>query len=113
MAITYTWGIQELEYSNDEINGVSAVHWYCRAEEDEHYKDVYGQIDLSYDSSSENFISYEDLTELTVLDWVFNHPSIDRVLTESILADQISAEKTPQTLTGKPWSLTPQATNGE
>lgn len=72
MAITTTWTINNMEHINDD-GGVIAVHWSCtaRAETGESAVEA-GKLRCEYDATSPDFVAYDQLTEATVLGWVYD-----------------------------------------
>jgi hypothetical protein len=72
MAITTTWTINNMEHINDD-GGVIAVHWSCtaRAETGESAVEA-DKLRCEPNPSSPDFVAYDQLTEATVLGWVYN-----------------------------------------
>jgi hypothetical protein len=108
MTIQYNWKITNLECSNDENKAVFSVAWQCSAEDTyeniRYSKDSYGKEYVTPDLESDNFISYENITEQIALNWLYNLESFEPEIIEQGLAEQILLAKTPRTLTGKPWA---------
>jgi len=83
MAITCTWSVNDMTHK-DSDGGVFLVYWSCVARNqtgtDGMGNPVYGpesateggKLRCEYDASSPDFIPYADLTEATVLGWVYN-----------------------------------------
>ena len=74
MAITCTWSVSNMMHK-DSDGGVFLVYWNMVAESDG--DPVYtassgGKLRCEYDASSPDFIPYADLTEATVLGWVYD-----------------------------------------
>lgn len=74
MAITTTWSVSNMTHK-DSDGGVFLVYWSCVAASDG--ETVYtategGKLRLTYDASAPDFIPYADLTEATVLGWVYD-----------------------------------------
>ncbi len=73
MAQTTTWKIKNMIRDNS-TGGVKTVYWECNV----HDKDTDcsategGKLFLAPDASASDFVAYDDLTETTVLGWVYN-----------------------------------------
>ena len=108
MAITYTWTIPTVE-RNLSDGGVVTAHWRCNASETvgtgdnavTYKKLACGSCDFTPDANAEGFIAYDSLTEADVLGWV--QGLVSKEDTESVLALEIEADKTPTTGQGVPW----------
>ena len=102
------WKILTLE-SNTADGGVTAAHWHVSAEETVGTGDdavtytasSYGSCGFIPDSSADGFVSYADLTEAQVLNWVWD--AIDKDSIEASLTAKIEADKNPVSDTGVPW----------
>ena len=95
--MTTTWTISTLD-SNTADGFVFCAHWNCTAVDGEHSASVYGTVSWSEGAPT---IPYANLTEATVLNWVWE--SVDKTATESALAAQIALLKNPVKATGTPW----------
>lgn len=74
MAINTTWSINDMRRV-DADGGVIVVYWSMVAASDGAGGETAsegGQLRLTYDASSSDFIPYADLTEADVLGWVYN-----------------------------------------
>jgi len=74
MAITCTWSVNDMTH-NDADGGVILVYWTMVAASDgepSYTATDGGKLRLTYDASSPDYIPYADLTEATVLGWVYN-----------------------------------------
>jgi len=72
MAITTTWSVKNMERMTED-GGVIAVHWSCTAQSDTGESAVEaGKLRCQYDATSPDFVAYDQLTEETVLGWVYN-----------------------------------------
>ena len=74
MAITTTWSVSDMTHK-DSDGGVFLVYWSLVAASDG--DPVYtategGKLRLTYDASAPDFVPYADLTEATVLGWVYD-----------------------------------------
>lgn len=94
MAITHTWDIRKLIQKNDSTGTVIQVYFKVHSTEDEYYYVSAGNIDLDVDNI-QNFISYENLTEELVIQWVQDKlgPSLGGY--EQTNIDWINAAKNP------------------
>lgn len=91
------WSIVNME--RDMANGFVRVgHWICVGTDGEFSASVYSTCSFE----GELTVPYEQLTEATVLSWVWQ--SVDKEATEAAVAAQIEAQKNPVTATGLPWS---------
>ena len=97
--MTTTWIISQLD-RNTSNGFVTTAHWQAKAVDGEHTASVY-----STSSWSEGTVNtpYADLTQETVLGWVWAN-GVDKQAIEDLLADQIALQKEPVTASGTPWS---------
>lgn len=96
MTATITWKISQLD-RNTADGFVTTAHWRCDAIDG----DFSGSVYASCGFEGELSVPYEQLTEATVLGWVWQ--SVDKEATEAAVAAQIEAQKNPVTATGLPW----------
>jgi len=97
MSITYTWKITNLD-SNTADGFVTTAHWTAVAVDGEHSASAYATVSWAEGTPA---IPYANLTEETVLEWVWN--AVDKSATEASLAAQIELLKNPVKATGTPW----------
>lgn len=74
MAQTTTWKINDMK-RDTATGGVNTVYWECRVQDDTHTDCTAvegGKLRLEPDATAADFVAYEDLTEATVLGWVYN-----------------------------------------
>lgn len=99
------WSIPNLERKTAD-GFVFTAHWRCTAEEtvgeDTFSASSYGTCGFTYDASSPDFVPYDQLTEVQVLQWVWND-GVDKDATEAALQANIDAQKNPTTADGVPW----------
>ena len=95
--MTTTWTISTLD-SNTADGFVTTAHWQATAVDGEHTASIYATVSWSEGTPT---IPYANLTEATVLNWVWE--SVDKTATESALAAQIALLKNPVKATGTPW----------
>ena len=100
----------EIKYSirqlqrNTSDGGVIDAHWQAVATEDKYNASAYGCVSFEPDSSDNNFIPFEDLTEEVVIQWVKDKLGEEYVTTlEQGLAAQIEDQKAPKVASGLPW----------
>ena len=93
-----TWTISQLD-RNTSNGFVTTAHWQVTAVDGEHTASVY-----STSSWSDGTVNtpYADLTQATVLGWVWAN-GVDKQATEDALAAQIALKKAPVTASGTPW----------
>ena len=88
MAQTTTWKINDME-RNTSTGGVEVVYWECRVVDDTHTDCAAtesGKLRLTPDANADDFIAYDNLTEATVLGWVY-----DSLREDSETADEAKA----------------------
>ena len=74
MAQTTTWKIMDMNRATD-TGAVDTVYWECRVQDDTHTECQAvegGKLRLTPDPEAADFIAYADLTEATVLGWVYD-----------------------------------------
>jgi len=92
-----TWTISNLDRDTDD-GYVTTAHWTATAVDGEHTASIYATVSWAEGTPA---ISYANLTEATVLAWVWNN--VDKAATESALAAQIALLKAPVKASGTPW----------
>jgi hypothetical protein len=101
---TFNWTVAQLERELSD-GGVIVAHWRCTASEtvgeDTFSASSYGTCGFTPDASAPDFVTYDSLTESTVLGWMWE--SVDKDATEAALQVNIDAEKNPTTAAGVPW----------
>ena len=96
--MSVTWKISTLD--RDVATGyVTTAHWQASAVDGEHSASAYATVSWPEGTPA---IPYANLTEATVLNWVWE--SVDKDATEASLAAQIALLKNPVKATGTPWS---------
>jgi hypothetical protein len=95
--MTTTWKITNLD-SNTADGFVTTAHWTATAVDGEHSASAYATVSWAEGTPT---IAYANLTEETVLEWVWN--AIDKAATEASLAAQIALLKNPVKASGTPW----------
>ena len=100
---TITWKINNLERQTSD-GLVTVVHWGAYAEEasnDPEKPYIAGVYSTQTLERGDSFVSYDTLTEETVLGWLWT--KVDKEAVEAALEAQISAQKAPVTANGLPW----------
>lgn len=96
--MTITWTIENLE--RETANGfVKTAHWRATAIDGDYTASIYSTCSWPEGAP---VIPYEQLTEATVLGWVWE--IVDKAATEAAVAAQIQAQQNPVTATGMPWA---------
>ena len=97
--MTTQWTISTLE--RETSNGfVIVAHWQATAVDGDYTAQIYSTCSWAEGTPT---IAYADLTQETVLGWVWAN-GIDKQATEDALAANIALQKNPVTATGTPWS---------
>ena len=97
MTIAITWTINNLERQTSD-GLVTVVHWGASAVDGEYSS---GIVNTQALERGESFVSYETLTEQTVLGWLWE--KVDKDAIEAALTAQIDAQKAPVKANGLPW----------
>jgi hypothetical protein len=95
MSVTWTISTLDREVSN---GFVTTAHWNCTAVDGEYSASAYATVSWAEGTPT---IAYDNLTEATVLGWVWE--SIDKDATEASLSAQIELLKNPVVAQGTPW----------
>jgi hypothetical protein len=95
-----TWKVVDME-RNTADGGVTVVHWDVTEVDGDYSARVYGSVGLEYDASDPAFIPYDQLTENDVIVWVWTQ--VNKIETETNLANDIAAQKNPTKESGTPW----------
>ena len=96
--MTTQWTISTLE--RETSNGfVTVAHWQATAVDGDYTAQIYSTCSWADGTPT---IAYADLTQETVLGWVWAN-GVDKTATETALAAQIELQKNPVTATGTPW----------
>ena len=94
---TITWFIPNLERKTAD-GLVTVIHWNATAVDGDYSASINNTQALE---RGDSFVSYDTLTEETVLGWLWS--KIDKAAVEAALADQIEKQKNPVQLNGLPW----------
>jgi hypothetical protein len=90
------WKIVDLE-RNVTDDFVTVAHWTVTAIDGNYSASAYGSVNWG----GELVIPYEQLTESTVLDWVWQ--SVDKEVNEAAIISQVEEQKNPTKASGMPW----------
>jgi hypothetical protein len=97
--MTTTWTITTLD-RNTADGFVKTAHWTATAVDGDYSASIYSTCSWAEGTPT---IPYADLTQETVLGWVWAN-GVDKTATETALAANIALQKAPVTATGTPWS---------
>ena len=101
MTTSYNWLITQTDYET-ATGFISCAHWTCNAVDGDYTASIYSTCSWADGTPT---IAYADLTQETVLGWVWAN-GVDKQATEDALAANIALQKNPVTATGTPWSQT-------
>ena len=97
--MTTLWTISQLDRQTSD-GFVTTAHWQATAVDGEYSASVYSTCSWSDGTPT---VAYADLTEATVLGWIWAN-GVDKDATEAALAAQIAEQKAPKTARGLPWN---------
>jgi hypothetical protein len=95
---TIVWTISTLDRETSN-NFVICVHWQATATDGDYTASIYSTASWA---NGTPVIPYENLTQETVLAWVWEN--INKDATEAALAAQIAEQKAPKIARGLPWN---------
>jgi hypothetical protein len=96
--MTIVWTISNLDHQTSD-GFVTTAHWQATAVDGEHSASIVNTCSWSDGTPT---VDYADLTQETVLGWIWSH-GVDKDATEAALAAQIEMKKKPVQATGVPW----------
>ena len=96
--MTATWTISQLDRQTSD-GFVITAHWQATAVDGDYSASIYATCSWSDGTPT---IPYDQLTQETVLGWIWAN-GVDKDAVEESLAAQIEAQKNPTTATGVPW----------
>lgn len=95
---TVNWTISTLD--RDVATGfVNVAHWQASAVDGDYSASTYATSSWADGTPT---TPYADLTQATVLDWIWAN-GVDKEAVEASLQAQIDAQKNPVSATGVPW----------
>lgn len=102
--ITYKWKIESLRVNKKEgenANIVINAIWTCFGSDENKSAEVYGNT--SFPTPDGDIINYNDLTEETVLNWIFEN-GVDKSEVENKISAEIEEQLNSETENKKlPW----------
>ena len=111
MAITTNWSVNNM-VRQDADGGVVTVYYSCVASDGTYSATEGGKLRLTPDASADDFVAYTDLTEATVLGWVYDS-LVEGEETATEAKERIEADRTAKVQgqidraaaqsEGKPW----------
>ena len=106
MSVTFNWQIANLEYTNDDAQGVVVAHYKVDGVDGEHTMGAYGTQSFTPDSEADGYVAFADLTEATVVGWVQEAlGGAEKVAEiESAIQAKIDEQKNPTVRAGLPWA---------
>jgi hypothetical protein len=105
--VTLTWAVNNMtRVINDGF--VIVVDWSCTASATGVQGAFYGgQTTYKNDPSEPGFIPYDNLTQATVLGWVYEALGDQKAEIEATLTAKVEKQLAPTTAQGVPWSTAP------
>lgn len=102
MSTTYTWKIAQLE--RETADGLVIVaHYVVDAENGTYRAGAYGSI--GFERPEGDLIPFADLTEETVVGWVKDQLTAEKVAeVEAALQNQLDEQAAPTKAAGLPWA---------
>jgi len=94
-----TWNISQLDRQTSD-GFVTVAHWQAIATDGDYSASVISTCSWSEGTAT---IAYADLTQETVLGWIWAN-GVDKDAVEASLAAQIAEQKAPVKATGVPWN---------
>ena len=91
--------ISSLDSNTD--GGVKVAHWRVSKTSGDYVAGSYGSVSFTPDSSADNYVAYDSLTEENVIGWV--RASLDTAELEASLDADLAEQASPTTITGTPW----------
>jgi len=92
-----TWTINNLERQTSD-GLVKTIHWNATATDGDFSASIVNTQALE---RGDSFVSYDTLTQETVLGWLWE--KVDKDTVEAALTAQINAQKAPVSANGLPW----------
>ena len=103
MATTFTTTITSMyTLQTPDPDYIVNVLWQVEGVDGEYTGSIGGNTQFSSADQTGPVIPYADLTQATVLNWVWAN-GVDKQATEDALTAQIDLQKNPVTATGTPW----------
>jgi hypothetical protein len=100
-ATVFTWKIAQLERETQD-GFVFTAHYTVDAKDDAYSAGAYGSIGFE---RPENLVSFADLTEELVVEWVKSALTEEKVSdVEAALQSQLDEQRSPSKASGLPWN---------
>lgn len=99
---TFDWKILNLDHRTSD-GYIQVVHWQCTGTDGDLYSSVANT--LTFEDGAP-VIPYDQVTEQTVLDWIWAS-GVDKAVVEASITDRIDALKNPVQASGLPWAAAP------
>ena len=105
---TPIWSVVNLEHNLPDGDTppkgqVTIAHWTATLEDQGETASAYGSVGFG-DPEADDYIPYDQLTEIQVLQWVFDTLGSEQVTAiNDGLANQIEQKLNPPTASGLPW----------
>ena len=93
------FSISTLESNTD--GGVIVAHWQVNKASGENVVTSYGTVGFTPDASASGYVSYDSLTEATVVQWV--QDALDTESLEASLDADLAEQASPSITVGTPW----------
>jgi len=97
--MTIVWNISQLDRQTSD-GFVTTAHWQANATDGDYSASVIGTCSWSEGTAT---IAYADLTQETVLGWIWAN-GVDKAAVEASLEAQIAEQKAPKIARGLPWN---------
>lgn len=99
---TFEWKIMNLDRRTSD-GFIQVAHWQCTGSDGDLYSSVYNTVTFEDGSP---VIPYEQVTEPTVLEWIWAN-GVDKAAVEASISDRIETLKAPVQASGLPWAAAP------
>ena len=96
---TFDWQILNLDRRTSD-GFIQVAHWQCTGTDGDITSSVYSTVSFEDGTPS---IPYDQVTEQTVLDWIWAN-GVDKNATEASIVERIESLKNPVQASGLPWS---------
>jgi DNA polymerase III delta subunit len=96
------WFVQDMQHivSNGDV---ISVDWICTAQGGGASAKYFGKSEFAPDASNANFIPYDQLTEESVLQWVFEELDDKKAAIEASCLESLKRQLNLATNSGLPW----------
>jgi hypothetical protein len=101
--INYEWVIRQLD-REPSTGGIKTIHWRYRAREDSFVSETFGEVKVTPNPDSPNFILFENVTEQLVISWLESELADKLPEIQEQLIKELELQKTPAVVNGLPWA---------